>query len=127
MHGILERLGDAEQIIAVAALFAASGDATEMVMGNIAKPERDLLGAGDAEPLALLKQFDVLARLEERGVRAGIEPSEAAAHHFDEELVALHVNAVHVGDLKLAARGRRKGGRDLDHAIIVKIQPRNRM
>ena len=44
------------------------------------------------------------AGLEQRVVRAGVEPGEAAAHDLDVELAALEVDAVDVGDLELAAR-----------------------
>ena len=47
---------------------------------------------------------DEFGRLEQRIVRAGVEPGEAAAEHLDVQLAALEIDAVDVGDLQFAAR-----------------------
>ena len=49
-------------------------------------PIGDLLGAGDLQSLPALDRLDVLRRLEQRFVRAGVEPRHAAAHHLAREL-----------------------------------------
>ena len=49
-------------------------------------------------------------RLEQRLVRAGVEPGDAAPEQLDVQLSALEVGAVHVGDLELAARRRLQRG-----------------
>ena len=43
----------------------------------------DLLRTGDLEALALLDHLDEVRRVEERLVRAGVEPSGAAREHLD--------------------------------------------
>jgi hypothetical protein len=46
---------------------------------------------------------DELRGLEQRVVRAGVEPGGAAAEELDVQLAALEVEAVEVGDLEFAA------------------------
>ena len=84
-----------------------------MVERDIAEPQRDLLRAGDPQALALLEDLDEMARLDKRGMRAGVEPGKAAAEHLDMEIAALEIGAVDVGDLELAARRRLERGGDL--------------
>ena len=58
-------------------------------------------------------------------MRARIQPGEAATESLDVELAAAEIGAIDVGDLQLAARGGFQSGRDLEHLIVVKVQPRH--
>ena len=47
----------------------------------------------------------------------------AAAHQLDVQLAALEIGAVDVGDLEFAARRRLEAGGDVDHLLVVEIEP----
>lgn len=47
-----------QQILTVAALGAALGKFLEMIEADIAEPQRDLLGAGDAQSLTLFQNLN---------------------------------------------------------------------
>ncbi len=65
--------------------------------------------------------------LEQRFVRAGVEPGHAAAHHFDAELFARQVHLVDIGDLELASRRRLQFGRNVHDLIVVEVETRDRV
>ena len=76
-------------------------------------------------PWRCFDRFDEVRRLQQRVVRAGVEPGEAAAEELDVQLPALEIVAVDVGDLQLAAgRGLQAGG-DVDDLVVVEIQARS--
>src|ERR1700722_13996317 len=53
---------------------------------------------------------------------AGVEPGEAAAEHLHEQVAAIKIGAVHVGDFDFAP-GRRPDRRsDLDYVVVVEIK-----
>ena len=54
---------------------------------------------------------------------AGVEPGKATAHDLHEQLAILQVDAVHVGDLDLAARRGLDRRRDIEHLVVVEIKP----
>ena len=54
-----------------------------------AHPVGDLLDAGDLQALPLLDRLHEIRGLEQRLVRARVEPGEAAAEDLDRELAAL--------------------------------------
>ena len=95
----------------------------EIGRGDVAHPEGDLLEAGDHQPLPLFDRLDVVGRLQQRLVRAGVEPRDAARQLLDVQLSALEVRAVDVGDLELAARRRLQAGGDVEHLVVVEVQP----
>lgn len=73
--------------------------------------------------LPLLDGADEFARLQQAVMRAGIEPGIAARHAFDLELAEREIGVVDVGDLELASRrGLHRGG-DVEHAVVVEIEP----
>jgi hypothetical protein len=84
---------------------------------DVALAQCDLLRAGDAQALALLQDLDEMAGLDQRGMRAGVEPGEAAAEHLDKQVATLEIDLVHVGDLDLATRRRLDAGRDVDTSL----------
>ena len=73
----------------------------------------------------MLDGGDELARLQQRFVRAGIEPGHATAHDLDMELATLEISPVHVGDFKLTPRRRGNTCSNVEHLLIVKIQARH--
>jgi hypothetical protein len=95
----------------------------ELLPRNISEPQRDFLRAGDAQALSLLQNLDEVARLDQRGMGAGVEPGKAAAEQLHEEIAAIEVGAVDIGNLDLAARRRADRRGDFDHGVVVEIKP----
>src|SRR6202521_5850149 len=67
-------LEDADQVLAVHARGHGRGEPREIGGGDVAQEERDFLEAGDHQPLPLLDGLNVIGRLHQRFVRAGVEP-----------------------------------------------------
>src|SRR5206468_5573079 len=84
----------------------------------------NLFDARHHQTLALLDRLDVVVRLQQRLVGAGIEPRDTARQLFDVQLTAFEIGAVDVGDLELAPGRRLQRGGDVDDLIVVEIQPR---
>src|SRR5450830_1147817 len=82
----------------------------------------DLLGARDLQALARLDGLNEIRGLEERLVRARVEPRHAAAEELDVEVAGFEVRPVDVRDLELAARRGFQRRRDVEHAVVVEIQ-----
>ena len=61
-------------VVAVRRLAERRSEGGERRDVDVAHPERDLLQARDANALAVLQHLDELRRLEQRVVRAGVEP-----------------------------------------------------
>ena len=114
-----------QQVLPVRALPQPLRLSPHFVGGDQSKQVRDLLGAGDLEPLPQLDLLDEVRGAEERLLRAGVEPGVAASELLDGELAHLEVAAIEVGDLQLAARRRRQILRQLDDALIVEVEPRH--
>jgi len=100
---------------------------TCLIGSDEALVKRDLFEARNLDTLPVLDRPDELRRLEEAVVRASVEPRIASAHLFDEQVARFHVQAVEIGDLKLAAGGGLQVARELDDAVVVEIQAGNRM
>src|SRR5260221_11640573 len=115
--------GDAPQILAILVLAQPLGQALEIVGPDQPFAERDLLDAGDLEPLALLDRAHELARLEQRFVGPGIEPGGAAPELLHGQTAALQIDPIDVGDLELAARRRLDRLGDRDDVVVVEIEP----
>ena len=75
----------------------------------------------------MLQHLHELPGLEQRVVRAGVEPGEPAAELDQRRPVLAHVGEVDVGDLQLAARRRLQRARDVDHVVVVEVQPGDRL
>src|SRR5579872_3466278 len=80
------RLEDAREVLAVGARRHRVCDAPEVVGGNPSHAVGDFLEARDHQSLPLFDRVDVVRRLHERVVRAGVEPGDAACELFDVEL-----------------------------------------
>jgi hypothetical protein len=113
--------GNGLEILAIAAFRGFLGDPLERLKRDVALPQRDLFGAGDAQALALFEDLDEMAGLDQRGMRAGIEPGKAAAEHLDIQIAALEIGVVDVRDLDLAAGRRLDPSCDLDDVVVIKV------
>src|SRR5690242_14598509 len=95
-HGIAQQ---PEQVLPVAVLGERVAEALELRRVDVALAVGDLLRTRHLEALPPLERLDVMRRLEEGLVRAGVEPRHAASHHLAGELAPLEIDLVHVGDL----------------------------
>src|SRR5262245_43828030 len=78
VESTLVRAGNGLQIFAIAAFRGLLGDLLERLKRDVALPQRDLFRAGDAQALALFEDLHEMAGLNQRGMRAGVEPGKAA-------------------------------------------------
>src|SRR6266487_4459654 len=84
-------LEHAEQVLSVGARFHRPREPKEVGLADVAHAKRDLLEARHHQSLSLFDRLDVVARLDERFVRAGIEPRDAARELLDVELLAIEI------------------------------------
>src|SRR5262252_7080701 len=75
-------LDEAQEILPVRIVFHRPRDPEHGVARDVAHAERDLLHARDHQPLPLFDRADEGRRVEERLVRARVEPGDAAAELF---------------------------------------------
>ena len=94
---------EAQQILAIVVLLKRLGELVDLLSRDVAHAVGNLFEAGDLEALAGLDSLDEGCGLQQRVVRAGVEPGIAAAHGLDVELVAREVGLVDVGNLELTA------------------------
>jgi hypothetical protein len=93
------------QVFAVAALGVALGERVELLARDVAEPQRDFLETSNPQSLPLLENLYEVARFDERSMRSGVEPGEAAPENLDEQVAALEIGAVDVGDFEFATAG----------------------
>ena len=104
--GNLSLIAQGQQILSVSALGHGFGKLFKLIGRDVSEVIRDFFRAGNHQSLAALDGLDIEACLEERIVRAGIEPSHAAAHHLDFQLARFEIETVEIGDLQFASRRR---------------------
>src|SRR5271165_239403 len=121
-----KRLIDGHQVFAVAALGVALRERVELLARDVTEPQRDFLETGDPQSLPLLEDLHEVARFDERSMGAGVEPGEAAAENLYEQVAALEIGAVDVGDLEFAAAGRLDRRGDVDDVVVVEIEAGHR-
>src|SRR4029078_12287904 len=87
IHGLrrIEATVNIHQIAPIAALGAFLRSPIEMLERDVAEPKRNLLRAGDAHALPLLEDLNEMARLDERGMRAGGHPRETSPRASHEQ------------------------------------------
>src|SRR5207244_8331697 len=113
---------DHAQVIAIFVLWQAIYDFREIGLADETHAEGDFFEAGDFEALPVFDRGDVVARLEQRRGRAGIEPGHAAAEQFHVQLAALEVAKIEIGDLQLFARGRLQTARKIDSLLVINVK-----
>src|SRR4051794_30435972 len=74
----------------------------------------------------MLDRRDVIARLEQTGLRPGIQPRHPSTEPFHVELVPFQVNRIQIGDLELAPRGRFQRPAEFDYLAVINIETRYR-
>ena len=115
-----------QQILSVTALGRALRQSVELIDVDVAQPQRDLLDAGNTQALALLEDLHEVAGLDQRLMRPGVKPGEAAPEHLDMQIAAFEIDAIDVGDFELAARRRFQRCRDVEYVVIVEIETGDR-
>ena len=85
----------------------------------------DLLQTGDLAVLMSLHGLDIVGRVDQALVGAGVEPGEALTEQLHIEGVILEVDAVEIGDLQLASGGGREVFRVFHDLVVVEIQSRH--
>src|SRR3546814_7481391 len=111
-----------QQILPVAVPAEGVRLTRQILRPDIAHAPRHLLGRGDRQALTLFDGAHEIRRVEQRVVRARVEPREAAAERLDAQVAAFEIGAVDVGDLQFAARRRLQVAGDADDAIVVEIE-----
>ena len=106
---------DPHQVLAIAALLERLGELQQLLGVDEALAPGDLLDARHFQPLPLLDDAHEHAGIEQRIVRAGIEPRRAAPEPLDVQRAELQVRAIEIRDLELAAR--RTGAKDFASAL----------
>src|SRR5580658_308670 len=117
---------DAQYVAAIFGLLERAAELAQLFLGDEAAAIGDLLEAGDLGSLPFLHHMHELRGLEQRVMRARIEPGIAVAELLDRELAALEIGSVHIGDLVFAARRWLERGRDVENMIVVEIEARHR-
>src|SRR5262249_27934729 len=117
----------AQKVLAVVVLRECAAERLELGGIDVPQAKRDLLGTRDLQSLAAFDGLDVLRRLEERAVRPRVEPGHAATHHLARERAVLEIVTVHVGDLVFPSRRGLELACNVEDAIVVEIQPRDRV
>ena len=87
---------------------------------------RAISGAGDLQALPVLQGADEGGGLGQAVVAARVQPGLAAGQAAHVEAAALEIDAVHVGDLQLAARGGAHAAGDLYHVPVVEVEAGDR-
>src|SRR6478609_3362266 len=92
---------EAQQVLAVGGLLQRRRERLQLRRVDPAEVVGDLLGAGHLQPLARLQRLDERARLQERFVRPGVQPGDAAPQLLEEKVPLLEVEAIEIRDLQL--------------------------
>src|SRR5262249_37918742 len=112
---------DPEEIAAVRARFHRMSESLQIAGADISHPIGDFLEARDHQPLTLLDGLNVVRGLNERFMRAGIEPGNTAGQPLDMKLRSLQILTVDVGDLQFTSCRRLEASGNVDHLVIVEI------
>ena len=111
--------------VIVLAEFLCTG--AQLVVVDPAVAVGDLVGRARLHPLPLLQRADEVARVQQAGMGAGVQPRIAAAHRLDVQPALVQVSLQQRRDLQLAA------GRRLDRAGpargvgVEEVEPRHRI
>ena len=86
-------VADHAQVIAIISLRRAVDDSAKFRFIDEAHAKSDFFETGDFKSLSMFDGGNVIAGLEQTGLRAGIEPSHAAAKHLHVQLVVLEITS----------------------------------
>ena len=125
--GSVGRLQHSQQVLTVGVLAHRLRDPLDVVAADVAHAIGDFLDAADHQPLALFDGLHELRGLEQRLVRAGVEPGDAAPELFDRERAPSEIVAVDVGNFELAAGLRAKRRGHVQHPIVVEVEAGHRV
>ena len=116
-----------QQILAVGVLCHGGGQGTELLCGDPAIPERDILQAADLEAGSLFQDLNEDGGLGQGIVRSRIQPGEAAAQGLDLQGTIGKEGLVHRGYFQLAAGRWFDAFGYGDHLVGVEIQADHRV
>ncbi len=119
----LPRFQELEQVGTVPGFHQGFGAHAQFVVVEEALAPGHFFGHADLHAGAALHRSHVVGGIRHLVERPGVEPGGAAGQDLDLELAALEVFAVDVGDLVLAASAGSQVAGDLDHIVVVEVQP----
>src|SRR5918993_672595 len=94
-----------EQISPIAACHCL-GEAAHVIGRDVAHAIRDFFETRHHQPLPFFNALHEVGGMQQRFVRACVEPRDAASKAFDVQLATLEIGAIHVGNLELSTRRR---------------------
>jgi len=106
-------------------LASPPGQRAELVGSDIAFVVGDFFEAGDLQTLTVFDCGDKIAGLKQALMGARIEPGNAPAQHFHLEPAATQVFPVDIRYFELAAQRRLQLTGNVNHVIIIEIEPRD--
>src|SRR5947208_3274519 len=124
--GRISFIGHELEIFAVITFRQAIYDGAERRLVDEACAKRYFLKTGDLQSLPMLDGGDVVAGLEQACLRAGIEPGHAAGEQLHVQLVSIEIHLVQIRDLQLAARRWFQLTAEIDHPLVINVEPRDR-
>src|SRR5262249_42632860 len=101
----LAHLRLANEILAIGRGLHRFGQPQQLLGIDETLNEGDFLRAGHLQPLPLLDALADLLSLQQRLMRAGVEPRIAAAEALDVKIAALEIPLIEIGDLQFAPGG----------------------
>src|SRR5258706_7814912 len=116
---------DPQQVGAVGLIGHRPSEPLETGRVDVSHPERDLLDAGDFQPLSFFDGPHERRRLQEGLVRSGVEPGDTPTEALDVQALALEVCAISVRDIELTSGRPTKPLGDLNHLIVDEVQSRH--
>src|SRR6185295_10290102 len=117
----------AQQVLAIPALREGLRKSAQLCRADVAHAPGNFLRARNFQALPVLDGRNEMRGLEQRLVRAGIEPRIAAPEWQYLQFAPGEVLLVDVRDLQFAARRRLELRSDADHAVVVEIEADHRV
>src|SRR4051812_3227796 len=107
-------LQHAQQVLTVGTRGQTCRQPPQLVGVDVAHVIRDFLYRGDEQTLPLFHRLHEIRGVDERVVRAGVEPGDAARQGLHVQLSPIEVLAVDIGDLELASSRWLESGGDVE-------------
>ena len=112
-----------QKVLPVEVVLHGLGNPTDRVGPDVAPPIGDLLEQATLSPCRSSRVWMKLEACSSDSWVPVSSQAHAAAEHLDVQLAAREVGAVDVGDLQLAARRGLEAGGDVDHVVVVEVEP----